>query len=132
MLLADLQKSEGRGWVLEHPDAAKSWANAKVQDRLLYGSYLARFSQCCFGLVSKVTRTSMKKRTRFMTNIVPLWNHFHSKFCDHDHDHVTAQGSEGGQKRSVWAQRCTPALCETAVDAFRLYCHRAAVARPLR
>ena len=124
MLLADLQESEGRGWVLEHPDTAKSWANAKVQERLQHGSYVARFDQCCFGLVSKVTRTPMKKRTRFMTNILHLWNRFHSKFCDHHHDHVTVQGSEGGEKRSVWAQRYPPALCEIAVDAFRLFCQQ--------
>ena len=124
MLLADLQESGGRGWVLEHPDTAKSWANAKVQERLHHGSYVARFDQCCFGLVSKVTRTPMKKRTRFMTNILHLWNHFHSKFCDHHHDHVTVQGSEGGEKRSVWAQRYPPALCEAAVGAFLLYCQQ--------
>jgi hypothetical protein len=122
MLLADLQESEGRGWVLEHPDAAKSWGNAKVKDRLAHGSHMARFDQCCFGLVSKVTRTPMRKRTRFMTNIPSVHLHFHSKFCDQTHEHVTVQGSEGGEKRSVWAQRYPQALCEAAVDAFRIYC----------
>jgi hypothetical protein len=123
ILLADLQEWEGRGWVLEHPDAARSWGNARVQERLCHGSYLARFDQCCFGLASKVTRTPMKKRTRFMTNIMPLWNHFHSKFCDRTHDHTVVSGSEGGERRSVWAQRCPQALYEMSADASCIYCH---------
>jgi hypothetical protein len=122
MLLADLQESEGRGWALEHPDSAKSWANAKVQQMISHGSYLARLDQCCFGLVSKVAGTPMRKRTRFLTNIVPLVRNFNLKLCDKMHEHVTVQGSEGGEKRSVWAQRCPPALCEAAVDAFHIYC----------
>jgi hypothetical protein len=47
---------------------------------------------------------------------------FNSRLCDKMHEHVTVQGSEGGEKRSVWAQRYPPALCEAAVDAFHIYC----------
>jgi hypothetical protein len=117
MLLADLQESEGRGWVLERRDRARSWANAKVKDRLSHGSYMAKFDQCRFGLFSKVTGTPIQRRTRFMTNIAPLMNNFHSRFCDQTHQHRTNL-----EKRCVSAQRYPPALCQTAVDAFRIYC----------
>jgi hypothetical protein len=119
MLLADLQESEGRGWVLEHPYKARSWANPKVKDRVRQGSQMASFDQCCFGLVSKDSGTPIQKRTCFMTNIAPLMNSFHSKFCDHTHEHLTMHGRE---KRCMLAQRYPPALCQTAVDAFRTYC----------
>jgi hypothetical protein len=80
-----------------------------------------------FGLQGDM-RPEEKKRTRFMTNFLHLWNYSDSKFCDNHHDHVTVQGSKGGEKRSVGAQQCPPALCQTAVDAFRLYCQHIGLA----
>jgi len=124
MLLADLQASHGRGWVFEHPDRAKSWNNAKVKDLLCTNALVARFDQCMFGLVSKVDKLAMRKRTRFMTNVTEVHTKFHNCFCGQDHDHVSVQGSEGGEKRSVWAQRYPLALCEAAVHAFQQFCGR--------
>jgi hypothetical protein len=124
MLLADLQASHGRGWVFEHPDSAKLWNNAKVKDLLCTSALVARFDQCMFGLVSKVDKLAMRKRTRFMTNVTEVHTKFHNCFCGQDHDHVSVQGSEGGEKRSVWAQRCPLALCEAAVHAFQHFCGR--------
>lgn len=121
MLLADLQEAQGCGWAFEHPDSARSWHNQKVEATLQRGALLARFDQCMFGLVSKVDKTPMRKRTRFMTNIKHLKIAFNKKFCDCSHDHVTVQGSEGGERRSVWAQRYPPAMCEAAVRAFQGY-----------
>jgi len=118
MLLADLQESAGRRWVLEHPDAAKSWQNNKVKATLERGAKIARFDQCMFGLVSKVDRIPMRKRTRFLTNMPEVLEMFHKKFCDQSHEHVTIQGSEGGEKRSVWAQRYPDYMCDRAVGAF--------------
>lgn len=125
MLLADLQESEGRGWALEHPDTAKSWNNAKVRMVSSHGALMSRFDQCMFGLVSKVDKIPMRKRTRFMSNLQPLHASFHGKFCDKQHPHVAVIGAEGGEKRSVWAQRYPPALCEQAVNAFSRHCHAA-------
>jgi hypothetical protein len=124
MLLADIQESQRRGWAFEHPDTAKSWHNAKVKMTLDKGAYLARFDQCMLGLRSKVQGIQMKKRTRFMTNIKPLYDVFNQRFCDQTHGHVPVQGSEGGEKRSVWAQRYPQALCELAVQAFASYCRQ--------
>jgi hypothetical protein len=118
MLLADIQESNHRGWAFEHPDSAKSWQNAKVKSWMHRGAFIARFDQCMFGLVSKVDGVRMKKRTRFMTNIKQLYDAFDKKVCDKTHEHVAVQGSEGGEKRSVWAQRYPQGLCETAVRAF--------------
>ena len=97
MLLADLQETQGCGWAFEHPDAARSWHNQKVEATLQRGALVARFDQCMFGLVSKVDRTPMRKRTRFMTNIHELHKAFNKKFCDCSHPHVAVQGSEGGE-----------------------------------
>jgi hypothetical protein len=94
MLLADLQETQGGGWAFEHPDSAKSWRNQKVEDARQRGALMARFDQCMFGLVSKVDKTPMRKRTRFMTNMHDLQAVFHRKFCDSSHDHVAVQGSE--------------------------------------
>jgi hypothetical protein len=124
MLLADIQESNHRGWAFEHPDSAKSWQNAKVKWWVDRGAYMARFDQCMFGLVSKVDGVRMKKRTRFMTNIKQLYDAFDKKVCDKTHEHVAVQGSEGGEKRSVWAQRYPQGLCETAVQAFASFCRQ--------
>lgn len=121
MLLADLQETLGGGWAFEHPDSAKSWRNQKLVDARQRGALQCRFDQCMFGLVSKVHKIPMRKRTRFLTNMDSMYDMFNSKFCDCNHDHVTVQGSEGGEKRSVWAQRYPPALCESAVLAFESF-----------
>ena len=128
MLLADLQETQGGGWAFEHPDSAKSWRNKKVEDARQRGALMARFDQCMFGLVSKVDKTPMRKRTRFMTNMHELHAVFHRKFCDCSHDHVAVQGSEGGERRSVWAQRYPPAMCKAAVSAFEAFATEHAVA----
>ena len=122
MLPADPQETNNRGWALEHPDTAKSWHNDKVKAVLGRGALVARFDQCMFGLVSKVGCIPMRKRTRFMSNIASLNECFNNKFCDKSHRHVTVMGAEGGEKRSVWAQRYPQALCEQAVKAFGNYC----------
>jgi hypothetical protein len=122
MLLADLQETDNRGWALEHPDAAKSWDNNKVKAALGRGAGVARFDQCMYGLISKVDGIPMRKRTRFMSNIAPLNECFNNKFCDKSHRHVMVMGAEGGERRSVWAQRYPQALCEQVVKAFGSYC----------
>ena len=66
--------------------------------------YLAEFDQCQFGLVSKETRTPVKKRTRVLTNCQTIFNSLHKKDCPGDHAHQIISGSEGGCKRSVAAQ----------------------------
>ena len=59
----------------------------------------------------------MQKRTKFMTNLGPLFNALNGKFCDHSHEHELIQGSENGVKRSAWAQTYPDGLVRTI-------CHR--------
>lgn len=80
------------------------------------GNQLATFDQCQFGLVSPSGKP-MQKRTKFMTNLGPLFNALNGKFCDHSHEHELIQGSENGVKRSAWAQTYPDGLVRTI-------CHR--------
>ena len=65
---------------------------------------VAEFDQCRFGLVSLVSKTPMKKRTRIMTNSMVLFGALDGKYCEGDHNHQVIEGSEGGMKRSQAAQ----------------------------
>ena len=120
MLLADLQESAGRGWCFEHPAAARSWKNQAVE-RMTEPARVAHFDQCMFGLRSKVGKIAMKKSTRFLTNIAQVRTAFHLRRCDKSHIHCSIQGSEGGEKRSVWAQRYPAAMCEELMASFQAY-----------
>ena len=63
----------------------------------------------------------MKKSTRLLTNIPQIYYMFHMRRCDRTHIHCSIQGSEGGEKRSVWAQRYPPPLCDQLIEAFKAY-----------
>ena len=101
-----IQLLAGRTFVLEHPHGATSWKHPQVQDALrrFPGTDFADFDFCMFGMVSKIKRVPVKKPTRLMTN----WKHIYKRFagvrCDGSHDHVMCCDSEGGEKRSKYAQ----------------------------
>jgi hypothetical protein len=98
----------GKFFVFEHPSRATSW-KTDVLMRLaeLPGVYTCHFDQCMLGLVSKVYKVPMRKRTKLLTNSVHVYRAFHQKFCDKSHPHQTIHGSEGGVDRARWAQ-CYP------------------------
>ena len=121
-----------RGYAKEHPLAATSW-------QLNGAMHLANdndfqqvvFDQCQVGLVSKVHRIPQQKKTKFLTNIRPLVHCFHDKKCECEirmlpngkHGrHQEIIGSEGGMKRSEWAQHYPPAMVSLMVDALEMYC----------
>jgi len=83
------------------------------------GVLIAVFDQCMMGLVSKVEKKTMKKRTRVMTNSLLLFNELHGKDCDGQHDHQVIQGNEGGQKRSQSAQVYPPPMVHAICKALR-------------
>ena len=98
----------GKFFVFEHPSRATSWKTdclKKLAD--LPGVYTCHFDQCMLGLVSKVYKVPMRKRTKFLTNSEHVHRAFHQKFCDKSHSHQTIHGSEGGIDRARWAQ-CYP------------------------
>jgi hypothetical protein len=68
-----------------------------------------------------VGKIAMKKSTRFLTNIAQVRTAFHLRRCDKSHIHCSIQGSEGGEKRSVWAQRYPAAMCEELMASFQAY-----------
>ena len=78
---------------------------------------LITFDQCMFGLVSKETKTPMQKRTCILTNVPEIVSALDGKFCDGSHPHQRIEGSEGGCKRSVWAQHYPDQMVDTLCKA---------------
>lgn len=66
---------------------------------------LVKFDMCQFGLVSKESKTPMKKTTQFLTNCKEVALAFGGHVCPGLHEHQVIHGSEGGEYRSKWAQR---------------------------
>ena len=64
---------------------------------------------------------AIKKSTRLLTNIPQIYWMFHTRRCDRTHVHCSIQGSEGGEKRSVWAQRYPLPMCDQLIEAFKAY-----------
>ena len=119
LLLADYQQSCGRKFVLEHPDKALSWNSSKIKyltdkDQCICQ---ARFDMCCFGLRSKVDLSPHRKPTRILTNMALLWEKLNNCRCTVGHKHTPIQGSEGGMRRSRWAQVYPDAFCALLAQA---------------
>ena len=88
--------------------------NPKVEN--LPGEH-ARFDQCQFGLVSKVDRNPIQKTTVLCSNMPAIISAFHGRTCAGGHTHCSIQGSEGGLKRSTWAQYYPTPMCEALAKA---------------
>ena len=68
MTCAKLQVRSNRKFCFEHPARASSWEEACVQEvRALPGVHCVTFDMCCFGLVSKVHKRPIRKRTKRTT-----------------------------------------------------------------
>ena len=96
-------------FAFEHLMTASSWEQACVQRvQALPGVQQVDFDQRMLGLNRKVSEIPMRKRTRILTNMPALVHLLRDARCDGAHPHQVIQGSEGGCKRSTWAQ-CYPA-----------------------
>ena len=105
------QVRQGAYFAFEHPARASSWGLPEVQRVLSQpGVVVVTFDQCMLGLTSKVHGIPTRKRTKIATNCPALAQRFASPCCrcDRSHIHQTIQGSEGGLRRSIWAQMYTP------------------------
>lgn len=123
MRACSFQLVRGQYFAFEHPFRATSWQQECVMSlRNRPGVQEVVFDQCMCGLVSKVTRTPMKKRTRILTNCGAVVRIFASFQCDRTHEHVRIQGEEGGMKRSVWAQQYPPPMVRALLEAAREVC----------
>ena len=121
MHAAQNQVAGHRFFAFEHPASASSWKQPCVQAvQSLPGVETVVFDQCMLGLKSKVNGIPMRKRTRIMTNSRELIKLLSGKCCDRTHAHECIQGSEGGVKRSVWAQVYPPGLVQIIAEAARL------------
>ena len=117
MHCATIQVRRRNRFAFEHPAGASSWKEDSVKAvEALPNVQTVVFDQCMLGLKSKVTQTPMRKRTRILTNCCRVVSRFSGLLCDGSHDHVLVEGVEGGEKRSVWAQRYPPQMIEAIVD----------------
>ena len=106
MLCCMCQHNAGRAFVFEHPARASSWKTSVVQAVMkLPGVFLVTFDQCMLGLCTKVHGVPTRKRTTIMTNSRHIASRFAHLMCDKTHEHRAIEGSEGGIRRSVWAQK---------------------------
>ena len=118
MQAATLQVSRGQLFAFEHPAGASSWKQECVATvRALPGVMEVTFDQCMLGLTSKVDKIPLRKRTRILTNCVALVRHLSGARCDRSHQHRYIKGSEGGVKRSKWAQVYPAGLVTAIADA---------------
>ena len=61
--------------------------------------------QCCFGAVTKITKSPVrKKRTQFMTHSPVVVARFDKEFCKADKKHTHLEGNEGGEHKTKYAE----------------------------
>ena len=122
---ARAQLDGGRFFAFEHPANATSWDQPCVKAVMACpGVEVVQFDQCMLGLTTKVNKVPTRKRTKIMTNIPELCRRLRPYWCDHSHVHCRIQGSEGGCKRSVWAQKSPPAMCKVIAESVCAHCQR--------
>lgn len=123
MRCAVIQVQAGQWFMFEHPSRATSWTQECVQRvHDLPGVTTVDLDLCMVGLRSKVNGIPMRKRTRIMTNSIPLIECLSGRLCTGQHDHQTIQGSEGGLFRSVWAQIYPVEFVELVASAVIAHC----------
>ena len=123
LLVAIIQVTEGRAFVLEHPLGASSWGHpwVAIMKRMFPGIAEANFDFCMFGMVTKETRTPVKKATRLLGNCGPITRAFNNVRCDGSHHHTVCIGAEGGEKRSTYAQYYPDAFCKRVAECIQEY-----------
>ena len=121
-LISKIQIHGGRAYAKEHPAKAKSWDRPSVL-RLEIHEHVrrAKFDFCKFGMVSKVLRKPVRKRTRVQTNCDPVYQLLHEQYCKEPRKHQLVQGCEGGELRSVYAQRYPCEFCQRVASAVAQY-----------
>ena len=118
-LLMDMQISEGRRVIFEHPFRALSWQHPEIEAlSQVEGMRKIKFDMCMFGMVSPIEKVPLKKTTIFLTNVDTLVPKMSKKMCRGTHSmHKTIEGMEGNIKLSRWAQKYPDPLCEAIAEA---------------
>ena len=92
---------------------ASGWEQDCVKHVMkLNGVRTVLFDQCCFGAVTKVSKSPVRKRTVLLTNSNAVVRRFTKQLCKKDHEHVQLMGSEGGVRRTKHTEIYPPALCQ--------------------
>ncbi|CAK0805562.1 unnamed protein product [Prorocentrum cordatum] len=118
-LLMDMQITEGRYVIFEHPFRALSWQHPEIVALSQRpGMKKIKFDMCMFGMVSPIEKVPLKKTTVFLTNVDALVPKMSNKTCRGTHcKHKTIEGMEGDIKLSRWAQKYPDPLCEAIAEA---------------
>ena len=104
-------------FVFEHPCNATSWSlDAVAEVQKLKGVMVVVFDQCLLGACTKVHKTPTRKRTKLMTNSPAVAKAFSNMCCKGLHEHKIIEGTEGGLKRSKWAEIYPPPLVKLLVS----------------
>ena len=101
-------------FMFEHPAAALSWKQDVVQGIPGVGSI--GFDQCMLGLKDPDCQL-LKKRTKVMSNLLPLLSDLQKHQCDRGHGHGRVSGAIRGHRISTWSQVYPPELCQVVADA---------------
>ena len=117
-LLMDLQISEGRKVVFEHPQSSLSWQSPRLTEiSELPNIQKINFDMCQFGLTSPVEQIPLRKPTTILTNLPQLCVKLMDKKCKGGHKHKAIRGSEGHIQLSTWAQRYPQQLVEAIASS---------------
>ena len=111
--LYEIQASEGRPYLHEHPYYAESWAERSVQRFLRSpGSIFVESHVCRFGLELRHhgRRLPAKKPTGFLTNSVHIAQELNRK-CQGDHEHIPIMGGNLSKQAQVYPKELCVAIC---------------------
>ena len=124
--VAKLCHSFGGVFVWEHPQSACSWKEPEVV-QYLQGDLVSEvvFDQCRVGLLSKVGLLPMRKATRLAGTAIHVLDLFRGMRCQCEMPHQVIIGTEGGCKRSEWAQYYPPLMCKLFAKGVWLHCNGA-------
>ena len=115
------QTRHGRGFVFEHPILASSWHSPSVQSLLMVnGVHTVSFDQCATGLVAP-NGLPIQKRTKLMSNIPEIIEHFSHLQCACLTPHQSLQGYCLGVQLSKYCQVYTPELCDAFLECISAY-----------
>ena len=118
--LMNLQLDRHRYFVFEHPVNASSWTRCNVKKLAARdGVYVVDFDQCKVGLKSPLG-TPIQKRTRLLTNIPTVCQHFGKMQCNGCHEyHLRLEGTEAGLRLTNLSQVYPPEMCDLLATAIK-------------
>ena len=114
-----LQNSQGRAFLHEHPASAGSWKEDCMKKLLeIPGVVKRELDMCCYNLRSHDEQGEglVQKSTSIVTNSCTIGDHLARKCCG-GHRHVHLKGG----RRAALAAVYTPEFCEAIVEAYKLH-----------